>query len=84
MINRFLWFSYRRILLLHPRIVAWVLQNLENGIRKTKLKKTRAIVCFRFGANIRHADAGQYRNVRIPDATAREQNTAETGGCEKA
>lgn len=44
----------------------------------------RAIVCFRFGANIRHADAGQYRNVRIPDAAAREQNTAETGGCEKA
>lgn len=40
--------------------------------------------CFRFGADSRHADVGKHRNVRVPDAVAREQDTAETGRREKA
>lgn len=64
--------------------INWRAPRLASPKERETEKKEGGIRCFRFGANIRHADAGQHRNVRVPDAAAREQDPAEAAGLEKA
>lgn len=60
---------------------------VEKGLKSSKSRERdsrKNFERFRFGADSRDADVGEHRDVRVPDAVAREQDTAETGRREKA